>query len=116
MVEFLLADLALASLSIPTLTLARLDLLADVLETYPPSAVIVPFEFIDHILELISDHVESGGDLTVIVVGDQNGVTLEKSKKSGIKIVRWEEVAQTEAAPPPEGLQPPCKFEVRSYC
>ncbi|KAG9000980.1 hypothetical protein FRB94_005056 [Tulasnella sp. JGI-2019a] len=91
--EFLLTDLALASLSIPTLTLTSLPLLTPTIETYPPTAIVVAFSMLDETLELIHE----GEDHTVpviIVVGDQNNISPEKSRKSGIKIHRWDDLVE----------------------
>ncbi|KAG8886179.1 hypothetical protein FRB97_007217 [Tulasnella sp. 331] len=91
--EFLVTDLALASLSIPTLTLTSLPLLSPTLETYPPSAIVVAFSMLDQVLELIDEH-KAHTRPVVIVVGDQNDVSPEKSRKSGIKTFRWEDLVE----------------------
>lgn len=69
--EFLIMDLALASRSIPSFTITSLSLLSTVLESHPPSAIVVQVEFLPQLLELIYDASEQGHH-TVIVVGEQS--------------------------------------------
>ncbi|KAH9056648.1 acetyl-CoA synthetase-like protein [Lactarius vividus] len=66
-IEFLITELALASHSIPSLTLASPSLLSPVLEAHPPTAVIVDASFLSHALELIYDLNESGHHFVVVV-------------------------------------------------
>lgn len=114
--EFLLTDLALASLSIPSLTLTTLSLLTPTIETYPPTAIIVPLSLLDTILEIVHEEGEDGGSgsgPTIIVVGDQNRESDEKSRKSGVRILRWDDLVEGGAREEVsggnvlEGIQPP---------
>ncbi|KAG8906712.1 NAD-dependent malic enzyme, mitochondrial [Tulasnella sp. 403] len=109
--EFLLADMAFASLSIPTITLTRLDLLTQVVSTYPPSVVVVGFDFLDHLLEMIVEDAEDG-DRIVIVVGDVNNISPSKSEKSKVPIYRWEDLFITKPSTSLDDLQPPSPTDV----
>lgn len=110
--EFLVTDLALARLSVPVLTVTRLDLITPVIETYPPTAIVVPLTFLDHLLELVFDHIQEGTSITLIVLGDQNNVSKAKTEKTGIPIVRWEDLVETEVGSSLEGLQEPSPNDV----
>ncbi|KAI0270785.1 acetyl-CoA synthetase-like protein [Russula aff. rugulosa BPL654] len=67
--EFLVTELALASHSITSLTLSSPSLLSPVLESHPPSAIIVHASLLMHTLELIYELNEFGNQF-VIVVGE----------------------------------------------
>jgi long-chain acyl-CoA synthetase len=68
-VEFLIADLAFAAKSITTMTISSPELLAQVLDSHPPSAIIVDSAFLTHIVEQIYD-LNQHNNTMVIVVGD----------------------------------------------
>ncbi|KAG8970346.1 hypothetical protein FRC03_009619 [Tulasnella sp. 419] len=91
--EFVVTDLAFASLSVPTLTLTRLNILSSVLDTYPPSAIVVQLSFLDPTLELLSENKETQ-NITVIVVGDHNKWSDDKGKRAGVNVVRWEDLVE----------------------
>jgi len=98
-IEFLITELALASHSIPSLTLASASLLSPVLEAHPPTAVIVDGGFLPHALELIYDLNESVHHF-VIVVGEADKTVLSHASDR-VKIVRWADVeAQGKEAVP----------------
>jgi len=97
--EFLVTELALASHSIPSFTLSSPSLLSPVLESHPPSAIIVDGSILPHILELIYELNEHEHHY-VVVVGDTDENMLSKASEH-IKIVRWSDVeAQGKAAAP----------------
>jgi hypothetical protein len=81
-----------------------------VIETYPPTAVVVAFGILDSVLELIHEHAEEGKRITVVVVGDANNASEAKSQKSGIPIYRWEDLAETDSAGALDGISPPGMF------
>jgi long-chain acyl-CoA synthetase len=89
-IEFLITELALASHSIPSLTLASPSLLSPVLESHPPTAVIVDGSFLPHALELIYDLNESVHHF-FIVVGEADETVLSQASDR-VKIVRWTDV------------------------
>ena len=97
--EFLITELALASHSIPSLTLSSPSLLSPVLELHPPTAVIVDGSFLPHALELIYDLNESVHHF-VIVVGEADKTVLSHGSDR-VKIVRWADIeAQGKEAAP----------------
>lgn len=67
--EFLIADLALASQSIPSITLSSLTLLSAVLDSHPPNAIILHIHLLGHILEQIAENSEYAHH-TLILVGE----------------------------------------------
>ena len=97
--EFLITELALASHSIPSLTLASPSLLSPVLEAHPPTAVIVDGGFLSHALELIYDLNESVHHF-VIVVGEADKTVISQASDR-VKIVLWADIeAQGKEAVP----------------
>ncbi|KAF8267856.1 acetyl-CoA synthetase-like protein [Lactarius quietus] len=89
-IEFLITELALASHSIPSLTLASPSLLSPVLEAHPPTAIIVDGGFLPHALELIYDLNESVHHF-VIVVGEVDKAVISQAADR-VKIVHWTDV------------------------
>lgn len=103
--EFLITELALASHAIPSLTLASPSLLSPVLESHPPTAVIVDGSFLPHALELIYDMNESVHHF-VVVVGEADKTVLSHASER-VKIVRWTDIeAQGKEAVPITGPTP----------
>ncbi len=97
--EFLITELALASHSIPSLTLSSASLLSPVLESHPPSAIVVHGSLLPHILELIFDLNEFGHHF-VVVVGEADENVLSKTSQH-VKVARWADLeAQGKEAPP----------------
>ncbi|KAJ8521003.1 hypothetical protein ONZ45_g2237 [Pleurotus djamor] len=88
--EFLISDLALASYSIPSLTLSSLNLLSPVLDAHPLSAIITHAEFLPHILELLYDADEQQQH-TIVVVGEPSSQALA-GVSSKVKILVWSDV------------------------
>ncbi|KAJ3829994.1 hypothetical protein F5880DRAFT_1518298 [Lentinula raphanica] len=90
-IEFLIADLALSSHSIPSMTLATPNLLSPVLDTHPPSAIITHAEFLPTLLELIYDAGEEGRHHTIVVVGEPSSRVMA-SVASKVKVLLWTDV------------------------
>ncbi|KAE9406368.1 hypothetical protein BT96DRAFT_915352 [Gymnopus androsaceus JB14] len=90
-IEFLIADLALSSHSIPSMTLTSPNLLSPVLETHPPSAIITHAEFLPTLLELIYDAGEEGRHHTIVVVGEPSANVMA-SVASKVKVLVWADV------------------------
>ncbi|KAK7029740.1 acetyl-CoA synthetase [Favolaschia claudopus] len=90
-IEFIIADLALASHSIPSFTLSASNLLASVLDSHPPSAIITHASMLPQILELIYDSGEGGRNHTIIVVGEPSPQTMA-SVASKVNVLRWSDV------------------------
>jgi len=90
-IEFLIADLALSSHSIPSMTLTAPHLLSPILDTHPPSAIITQAEFLPTLLELIYDAGEEGKHHTIIVVGEPSHSVMA-SVASKVKILVWADV------------------------
>lgn len=67
--EFLISDLALASKSIPSITLSSLTLLSAVLDSHPPNAIILHIHLLGYVLEQIAENSEYSHH-TLIVVGE----------------------------------------------
>jgi long-chain acyl-CoA synthetase len=76
--EFLITELALASHSIPSFTLSSPSLLSPVLESHPPSAIIVDGSILPHTLELIYELNEHEHHY-VVVVGETDEKALSKA-------------------------------------
>ena len=95
--EWLIADLALAHFSVPTITLTSSVLLNQVLESHPPNAIIVDASFLERVLELL---VESLSDLVVVVVNDKTGELKRLEDKARSRLVPWEDLESFEGARP----------------
>ena len=96
--EFLITELALASHSIPSLTLSSPSLLSPVFESHLPSAIIVHGSLLMHSLELIYELNEYGQHF-VIVVGEVDENVLSKATQH-VKLARWADLeAQGKEAP-----------------
>lgn len=89
--EFIIADLALASHSIPSFTLSASNLLSSVLESHPPSAIITHASMLTQILELIYDAGESSRNHTIIVVGEPSPQAMA-SVASKVNVLKWSDV------------------------
>jgi long-chain acyl-CoA synthetase len=97
--EFLITELALASHSIPSLTLAVPSLLSPVLESHPPTAIIVDGNFLPHLLELIYELHELVHHFIIVVGEADEKIVSEASKR--IKLVLWTDLeAQGKVAEP----------------
>ncbi|KAJ7905305.1 hypothetical protein B0H14DRAFT_3102791 [Mycena olivaceomarginata] len=90
-IEFIIADLALASHSIPSFTLSASNLLSSVLESHPPSAIITHASMLTQILELIYDAGESSRNHTIIVVGEPSPQAMA-SVASKVNVLKWSDV------------------------
>lgn len=107
--EFLIADLALASRSIPSFTLTSQSLLAPCLEQHTPSVIIAEAAFLPQLLELVYD-MKEGTHYPIIVVGEHN----VKAKQTA-RLLKWEDVerqgAQLQEVPPtaPGEFRPVCR-------
>jgi long-chain acyl-CoA synthetase len=96
--EFLITELALASHSIPSLTLSSSSLLSPVFESHLPSAIVVHSSLLLHTLELIYE-VNEFGRHVVIVVGEVDENVISKASQH-VNLVRWADLeAQGKEAP-----------------
>jgi len=84
----MVADLALASHSVSSLTLSNASLLAPVLESHTPSAIICHAFILPHLLELIYESSERQIGHTIILVGDPSPQAMA-SVASNIKIFNF---------------------------
>lgn len=101
--EFLIADLAFAARSITTMTISSPQLLAEVLDKHPPSAIITDADFFSHIIEQIYD-LNQHHHTTVIVVGDPGNVGAKLVKE--MDLLKFSDV-EKEGASTPVDLSPP---------
>lgn len=101
--EFLVADLAFAAKSITTMTISSSELLAEVLDSHPPSAIITDSDFLSHIVEQIYD-LNRHNHTTVIVVGDLGGVGTSLAKE--MDIIKFSDI-EKDGSSNPAGLSPP---------
>ena len=85
----MIADLTLATHSVPSFTLSSLSLLSHVLENHPPSIIITQADFLRHLLELIYDSNESEHH-TIVAVGDITSANLPRV--DNVKILKWDDV------------------------
>ncbi|EIN07825.1 acetyl-CoA synthetase-like protein [Punctularia strigosozonata HHB-11173 SS5] len=89
--EFILADLALASHAIPSFTLSSLALLSPVLDLHSPSAIITHAAFLPQLLELLCDARAQGEAHTVIALGTLPA-TLDLQRAPNVTVLSWSDV------------------------
>lgn len=90
-IEFIISDLALAAHSIPSFTLTSSNLLAAVLQSHPPTAIITHSEHLPQLLELIYDNGELNRNHTIIVVGEPSAQAMA-TVASRVKVLKWADV------------------------
>ncbi|KAJ7632430.1 acetyl-CoA synthetase [Roridomyces roridus] len=90
-IEFIISDLALASHSIPSFTLASATLLSSVLDSHPPSVIITHASMLTQILELIYDAGEASRNHVIVVVGEPSTQAMA-SVASKVKVLKWADV------------------------
>jgi long-chain acyl-CoA synthetase len=88
--EFLITELALASHSIPSLTLASPSLVNSVLESHPPTAIVVEGNRLLDLLELIFKRRELAHHF-IVVVGEADQKVLSKVPKQ-TRLAFWEHI------------------------
>ncbi|KAF9476592.1 hypothetical protein BDN70DRAFT_882203 [Pholiota conissans] len=86
--EFIVADLALASHSIKSITLSSSTLLSAVLESHQPSAIITHAFLLPQLLELIYDSDARHIEHTLVVVGEPS-VQAMASVASNVKVLKF---------------------------
>ncbi|KAF8160591.1 hypothetical protein BJ912DRAFT_1150914 [Pholiota molesta] len=86
--EFIVADLALASHSIKSITLSSSTLLSAVLDTHQPSAIITHAFLLPQLLELIYDSDGRHTEHTFIVVGEPTPQVMA-SVASNVKVLKF---------------------------
>lgn len=87
----MITDLALARQSIVSFTLSSFSLLIPTLELHAPTAIIVPAKFLEQILEHLADLRQLAHHF-LIVLGDEKGDGVRHSERSGIRILKWEDL------------------------
>jgi long-chain acyl-CoA synthetase len=89
--EFIISDLAMAAHSITSFTISSSTLLAPVLESHLPDAIITHAALLPQILELIYDAGDKAGNHTIILVGEPSPQAMA-SVASKVKVLKFEEV------------------------
>lgn len=89
--------------SITTMTISSPELLAEVLDKHPPSAIIADADFLSHIVEQIYD-LNQHSRTTVIVVGDPGNIGAKLAKEMNLlkfsDIEKEGEGTQMDLSPP----------------
>ena len=98
--EWLVADLALASHCVPSITISSATLLHTTIDSHPPDAIIVQATFLEQLLEVLeeSDHPHTHST-TVVVVGDRTGEVKKHKGNVKTKLVTWEDVETFKSDP-----------------
>jgi len=89
--EFVIADLALASHSIVSHTLTSSKLLSSVIEAHPPSAIICHAFLVPLLLEHLYDEGHRHVEYTIIIVGEPTKGMMA-SVASNLKLLQFENV------------------------
>lgn len=85
------------------MTITSPELLAEVLDNHPPSAIITDADFLSHIVEQLYD-LNQHHHTTVIVVGDPGNVDAKLAKE--MDLLRFNDI-EKEGASTPVDLSPP---------
>lgn len=101
--EFIIADLAFAAKSVTTVTISSPELLAEVLDNHPPSAIITDSDFLPHIIEQIYDF-NQHNHTTLIIVGNPGRVGATVAKE--VDLLKFNDI-EKEGASNPVALSPP---------
>ncbi|KAI0086291.1 acetyl-CoA synthetase-like protein [Irpex rosettiformis] len=110
--EFLIADMALSSNSIPSLTLTSSSLLSQVFDEYSPTAIITHADFLPQLLELVYDANEASNH-TIIVVGQPNAKLVRQLAQ--VRILQWDDIERQGAQLEPVEVPTPDVFTVSFY-
>ncbi|EJU05730.1 acetyl-CoA synthetase [Dacryopinax primogenitus] len=92
-VDFVIADLACAQLSITSFTTTSTQFVVPILHWHMPKAIIVSASYLDRLLEQIVDEKET--HLMCVIVVPEQGVktdVTDSGLKSGVKIFLWGEI------------------------
>jgi len=92
-VEWLVTDLALSKINVPSFTITSLEFLVPVLDHYPPSAIVCHSDLVVQLLEIISDSNEHAHH-QLIVVGQNAEVDTHLASQRALKTHRWEELVE----------------------
>ncbi|KAF8634354.1 hypothetical protein AX15_000965 [Amanita polypyramis BW_CC] len=89
--EFILADLALASLSIVSYTVSSSTAVSSIFDKYRTSAIVTNAEFVPHLLDLIYKSDARTNNYTIIVVGEVD-YRIATGIVSNLRILRFNDV------------------------
>lgn len=95
-VEWLITDLALSKIMVPSFTISSLEFLAPVLEHYPPSAIVCHVDLVPQLLELIADSNESSHH-KLFVVGRNSEAEAHLTAQASLQKHSWEDLELTGA-------------------
>lgn len=101
--EFLIADIACAAKAITTMTVAFPELLTEILDKHPPSAIITDSSFLSHIVEQIYD-LNKHSHTTVVIVGDPGSIGAKLANE--INLIQFSDI-EKEGGSNPADLSPP---------
>ncbi|KAK1232980.1 hypothetical protein PQX77_003894 [Marasmius sp. AFHP31] len=92
-IEFVIADMALASHSITSLTITDPSLVDAVLESHPPAAIIAHADLLPHLLEMIYEsHDKDDGKQHIVIVVGEPSTRAMASVASKVKVLLWADV------------------------
>lgn len=83
------------------------------LESHPPTAIIIHAEFLPHILELIYDAHEHGSHHTVIVVGEPSAQVMA-TVASQVRVLKWSDIERDGTRIEKNIIIPPSQFLIMS--
>lgn len=104
--EFLITDLALASQSIVSFTLSSFSLFKAALVKHAPQAIIIPKKLLEQVLDLIEASGRSAQHF-IIVLGVEKGSSTLHSVRTGIQIMRWEDIEEQGKLLAKSDVEPP---------
>ncbi|KZT44133.1 hypothetical protein SISSUDRAFT_977041 [Sistotremastrum suecicum HHB10207 ss-3] len=104
--DWLITDLALAQSSIASFTTPSLRLLVPLLDTHPPSAIVIEAHFVPTLLETLTESHDARHH-TVIVRGEDPAAIQLLQAQSVIKWFQFEKIESEAALRPASSIEPP---------
>ena len=92
-VEWLITDLALSLLSLPSMTLETTELLNDVLHQHGPCAIVLTSRVLDQLLELAAE-MKAVRSSTLFVLGPITQISQDHARQLGVRILPWKDVEE----------------------
>lgn len=110
--EWLLSDLALASIGVSSIAPTRLNLLSPILDHHPADVIITDVSLLEAILEHVA---ELGNHFPIVITGPNSTQKAEASRNTGFNVIAFEEVENAGKGVEPITVEPSSCFAATIY-